>query len=133
MITLSRPSLHPLSSSIILPREKVLRPEVAETTALGAAFAAGLAVGVWSDCEELSRTWVVRDQYESAMEAGTRETVMREPFTVMSVFHLYFNFVYLNQVEFVLLHGVCFVRNLDNNLTPLGRTGGVCATRVFRW
>jgi glycerol kinase len=35
----------------------VSRPEVAETTALGAAYAAGLAVGFWSDTEELRSNW----------------------------------------------------------------------------
>ena len=33
------------------------RPEVLETTALGAAFLAGLGTGVWSSCEELADTW----------------------------------------------------------------------------
>lgn len=56
---------------------KVLRPRVAETTALGAAFAAGLAVGVWSDCAELSRTWVVQDEYISEMAADEREAVRK--------------------------------------------------------
>jgi glycerol kinase len=35
----------------------VSRPEVAETTALGAAYAAGLAVGFWSDTDELRANW----------------------------------------------------------------------------
>jgi glycerol kinase len=35
----------------------VTRPAVAETTALGAAYAAGLAVGFWRDTDELRRTW----------------------------------------------------------------------------
>ncbi len=35
----------------------VQRPEVLETTALGAAFLAGLGTGVWSSCEELADTW----------------------------------------------------------------------------
>ncbi|HET7477571.1 MAG TPA: glycerol kinase GlpK [Dermatophilaceae bacterium] len=35
----------------------VVRPEVAETTALGAAYAAGLAVGVWSDAADLRQNW----------------------------------------------------------------------------
>ena len=35
----------------------VSRPVVAETTALGAAYAAGLAVGFWSDTDELRENW----------------------------------------------------------------------------
>jgi glycerol kinase len=35
----------------------VIRPKVAETTALGAAYAAGLAVGFWQDFEELRANW----------------------------------------------------------------------------
>jgi glycerol kinase len=35
----------------------VVRPKVPETTALGAAYAAGLAVGFWSDPEDLRANW----------------------------------------------------------------------------
>jgi glycerol kinase len=35
----------------------VVRPQVPETTALGAAYAAGLAVGYWSDPEDLRANW----------------------------------------------------------------------------
>jgi glycerol kinase len=37
----------------------VIRPQVAETTALGAAYAAGLATGFWSSLEELSDNWLL--------------------------------------------------------------------------
>ena len=37
----------------------VIRPKVAETTALGAAYAAGLAVGFWKEVEELRKNWAV--------------------------------------------------------------------------
>jgi glycerol kinase len=36
---------------------KVIRPEITETTALGAAFLAGLAVGFWKDTSEIVRYW----------------------------------------------------------------------------
>jgi glycerol kinase len=36
----------------------VVRPEVSETTALGAAYAAGLATGVWASLDELRANWV---------------------------------------------------------------------------
>ncbi|WP_017591116.1 glycerol kinase GlpK [Nocardiopsis potens] len=42
----------------------VARPEVQETTALGAAFLAGLGTGVWSSTEELSRTWKLDRRFE---------------------------------------------------------------------
>jgi glycerol kinase len=46
---------------------------VAETTALGAAFAAGLAVGFWSDEEELSERWHEERRWEPRMDPERRE------------------------------------------------------------
>jgi glycerol kinase len=51
----------------------VIRPAVTETTALGAAFAAGLAVGFWSDLEELRGRWAEDRRWEPRMDAGLRE------------------------------------------------------------
>ncbi|HBV93226.1 MAG TPA: glycerol kinase, partial [Chloroflexi bacterium] len=42
----------------------VIRPKVAETTALGAAYAAGLAVGFWTEVEELRKNWQVDHTWE---------------------------------------------------------------------
>jgi glycerol kinase len=42
----------------------VRRPQVAETTALGAAFLAGLATGVWSSQDELRATWQLDARFE---------------------------------------------------------------------
>lgn len=50
----------------------VERPEYLETTALGAAFHAGLAVGVWSGLEALTRTWRRGAQFAPAMDASRR-------------------------------------------------------------
>jgi glycerol kinase len=50
----------------------VIRPKVAETTALGAAYAAGLAVGFWGDFDELRANWGVDHEWQPRMEAGTR-------------------------------------------------------------
>src|SRR3954449_1890636 len=47
----------------------VRRPQVAETTALGAAFLAGLATGVWTDTDELRATW----QLDRRFEPGPRD------------------------------------------------------------
>ncbi|MBR2636511.1 MAG: glycerol kinase GlpK [Oscillospiraceae bacterium] len=56
----------------------VLRPAIAETTALGAAFLAGLAVGVWKDKEEIRATWVAKNRYEPQMEEETRRKLLRK-------------------------------------------------------
>jgi glycerol kinase len=45
----------------------VVRPTVAETTALGAAYLAGLAVGVWPDTPALAAQWAVQRTFEPAM------------------------------------------------------------------
>lgn len=46
---------------------------MSETTALGAAFAAGLAVGVWKDMDDLQRTWTAGDEYVSTMAPELRD------------------------------------------------------------
>lgn len=47
--------------------------QVKETTSLGAAFAAGLAVGVWKDLDELKALWNEEGRFEPAMDAEERE------------------------------------------------------------
>lgn len=51
----------------------VVRPTVTETTALGAAYAAGLAVGFWKDTEELRRNWGVDHIFQPAMTEERKE------------------------------------------------------------
>jgi glycerol kinase len=51
----------------------VIRPAVTETTALGAAHAAGLAVGYWSDSDELRRNWAVDKTWEPQMDPAERQ------------------------------------------------------------
>jgi glycerol kinase len=51
----------------------VIRPKVAETTALGAAYAAGLAVGFWKEVEELRKNWQVDRTWEPKMDPKERE------------------------------------------------------------
>ncbi|MEF2967960.1 glycerol kinase GlpK [Paenibacillus sp. M1] len=53
----------------------VERPVVRETTALGAAFLAGLAVGYWNDRDEICRTWSLDRRFEPSMDAPTREAL----------------------------------------------------------
>jgi len=50
----------------------VVRPRVTETTALGAAYAAGLAVGYWSSRAELLRNWGVERRWHPAMQDSRR-------------------------------------------------------------
>ena len=54
----------------------VERPAGVETTALGAAFLAGLATGVWPDLEALSATWALERRFEPAMDSARREATV---------------------------------------------------------
>ena len=51
----------------------VIRPEVAETTALGAAYAAGLATGFWDNQEDLRENWAEDKRWEPQMDADKRD------------------------------------------------------------
>src|SRR6201995_805989 len=51
----------------------VIRPQVTETTALGAAYAAGLATGFWADQDELRERWAEDKRWEPAMDPEERE------------------------------------------------------------
>ncbi len=55
----------------------VLRPVVRETTALGAAYLAGLAVGVWRDREELRGLWKRDAEFQPEMDPARRETLLQ--------------------------------------------------------
>ncbi|CCQ37762.1 glycerol kinase [Natronomonas moolapensis 8.8.11] len=48
---------------------EIARPEVDETTALGSAYAAGLAVGYWDDLDELRSNWQVDREFDAEMES----------------------------------------------------------------
>src|SRR5574341_2354025 len=50
----------------------VLRPSVIETTALGAAYLAGLGAGVWRSLDEVSRRWTIERTFAPAMDAEAR-------------------------------------------------------------
>jgi glycerol kinase len=56
----------------------VVRPLIKETTALGSAYAAGLAVGFYKDVEELRANWGVEHIWKPQMESGTRERLYQE-------------------------------------------------------
>ncbi|MBF4634025.1 glycerol kinase GlpK [Agreia pratensis] len=55
----------------------VVRPVVAETTALGAAYAAGLAVGFWSTLDELRANWQEDKRWTPSMDDAERERLLR--------------------------------------------------------
>ena len=55
----------------------VVRPVVAETTALGAAYAAGLAVGCWTDLDALRRQWRADRQWDPRWGDDRRDTAYR--------------------------------------------------------
>ena len=50
----------------------VVRPRITETTALGAAYLAGLAVGFWTDKSVIASQWAVDQRFEPAMSADAR-------------------------------------------------------------
>ncbi|WP_424189544.1 glycerol kinase GlpK [Actinokineospora sp. G85] len=56
----------------------VIRPVVAETTALGAAYAAGLAVGFWEGEDDIRRNWAQDKEWTPSMDEGTREKSYRK-------------------------------------------------------
>jgi len=55
----------------------VRRPMVAETTALGAAYLAGLAVGYWNGPEDVTRNWALEREFTPVMEADRRESLYK--------------------------------------------------------
>jgi glycerol kinase len=55
----------------------VVRPVVAETTALGAAYAAGLAVGFWANLDDLRANWQEDKRWEPSMDAADRDRFLR--------------------------------------------------------
>lgn len=56
---------------------KVHRPECIETTALGAAYLAGLAVGFWKDKEEIKTNWALSETFLPNMSEDRRETLIK--------------------------------------------------------
>jgi glycerol kinase len=51
----------------------VIRPKIAETTALGSAYAAGLAVGFWNQIEDLRENWLEDKRWDPSLDEGERE------------------------------------------------------------
>ena len=55
----------------------VRRPMVAETTALGAAYLAGLAVGYWRDLDDIAGNWALDREFTPQMDPGRRQSLTR--------------------------------------------------------
>jgi len=56
----------------------VLRPEIIETTALGAAYLAGLATGFWKDREDIQKSWKLNREFHPQLEEQLREKYFKE-------------------------------------------------------
>ena len=55
---------------------KVLRPKVQETTALGAAFMAGLHIGVYKSLKDISKNWQLDKKFSSKMKNSMRNILI---------------------------------------------------------
>jgi glycerol kinase len=53
----------------------VIRPHITETTALGVAYAAGLATGFWNDIEELRHNWTPDRKWQPTMDVPQRDAL----------------------------------------------------------
>ncbi|BBK76293.1 glycerol kinase GlpK [Clostridium butyricum] len=56
---------------------EVVRPIITETTALGAAYLAGLAVGFWKSKEEIAKKWAVSQEYSPNLDEDVKEKLYR--------------------------------------------------------
>ena len=55
----------------------IVRPRLIETTAMGAAFLAGLAIGYWPDVEAIARAWKEDRTFSARMDADVRKDLIR--------------------------------------------------------
>ena len=56
---------------------QVDRPEVIETTALGAAYLAGIAVGYWKDRDDVAKNWAISKNFEANMTEERRTELLK--------------------------------------------------------
>ena len=56
----------------------VRRPQVQETTALGAAYLAGLATGVWSDLSDVAKNWQLQREFVPVMPSTQRDSLLKQ-------------------------------------------------------
>ncbi len=55
---------------------RIIRPKMIETTALGAAFLAGLGVGVWQNFNEIDRAWKMDQEFQPGIDEQERSRVL---------------------------------------------------------
>ncbi len=58
--------------------QEVICPKIIETTALGAAYAAGLAVGYWENLEDLKKNWAIQHRWNSQMDDSLRSHMKKQ-------------------------------------------------------
>lgn len=58
--------------------QEVICPKIIETTALGAAYAAGLAVGFWENLEDLKKNWAIKNRWNSQMPSEKRNRMQHQ-------------------------------------------------------
>jgi glycerol kinase len=58
--------------------EEVICPKIIETTALGAAYAAGLAVGYWENLDDLRKNWGIAHTWKPAMDSVKRKLYRKQ-------------------------------------------------------
>jgi glycerol kinase len=58
--------------------EEVICPKIIETTALGAAYAAGLAVGYWENLDDLRKNWAIANTWKPNMSEETRSKMRKQ-------------------------------------------------------
>jgi len=75
-LVLRRHTAHGIGDHGALQLQSIIRPRITETTALGAAYLAGLAVGFWSGRDELTAQWVEDARFEPAMAASDRDALL---------------------------------------------------------
>ena len=66
-----------MQSQADILNQKIIRPRVIETTSLGAAYLAGLAVGYWHDKEDIKKNWQVDKVFKPNMNSGERNQLLR--------------------------------------------------------
>ncbi len=55
----------------------MLRPECVESTAMGAAYLAGLATGYWKDKDELKKIWAIDRSFEPEIDEAERSAMIK--------------------------------------------------------
>ena len=55
----------------------VIRPKITETTALGAAYLAGLATGFWKNADEISSQWQIDKVFSKCIDSKSRDNLVK--------------------------------------------------------